>query len=68
MSDIYKQSGVDTKAGEHAVELMKDLILKTHQKQVIGNFGGFAGFLIFLLLKTINNQYLQLVQMVLAPK
>ena len=43
MSDIYKQSGVDTKAGEHAVELMKDLILKTHQKQVIGNFGGFAG-------------------------
>ncbi|WP_156223280.1 phosphoribosylformylglycinamidine cyclo-ligase [Pseudactinotalea suaedae] len=39
----YADSGVDTKAGDHAVELMKDAVRATHGKDVLGGFGGFAG-------------------------
>jgi phosphoribosylformylglycinamidine cyclo-ligase len=43
MTDLYRESGVDTKSGELAVELMKSSVLKTHQKNVVGDFGGFVG-------------------------
>jgi len=39
----YKSAGVDTEAGEKAVELMKADIQKTFNKNVLGDFGGFAG-------------------------
>jgi phosphoribosylformylglycinamidine cyclo-ligase len=43
MSDAYAVSGVDTAAGDLAVELMKAAVAKTHGPQVVGGFGGFAG-------------------------
>ena len=43
MSDAYAASGVDTAAGDLAVELMKSAVAKTHGPQVVGGFGGFAG-------------------------
>src|SRR5690554_3715223 len=43
MSDAYAASGVDTAAGDLAVELMKAAVAKTHGPQVFGGFGGFAG-------------------------
>ncbi|MDM8084452.1 phosphoribosylformylglycinamidine cyclo-ligase [Cellulomonas cellasea] len=39
----YAAAGVDTHAGDKAVELMKDAVRATHGPQVIGGFGGFAG-------------------------
>jgi phosphoribosylformylglycinamidine cyclo-ligase len=39
----YKSAGVDTEAGEKAVQLMKADINKTLNKNVLDNFGGFAG-------------------------
>ena len=36
-------AGVDTAAGDKAVELMKDAVRATHGPQVIGGVGGFAG-------------------------
>lgn len=39
----YKSAGVDTEAGEKAVQLMKASIKKTFNKNVLGDFGGFAG-------------------------
>ncbi|MCO5295026.1 MAG: phosphoribosylformylglycinamidine cyclo-ligase [Homoserinimonas sp.] len=41
--DPYAAAGVDTKAGDLAVELMKDSIRRTHGPQVLGGVGGFAG-------------------------
>jgi phosphoribosylformylglycinamidine cyclo-ligase len=43
MSDAYAASGVDTAAGDLAVELMKSAVAKTHGPHVVGGFGGFAG-------------------------
>jgi phosphoribosylformylglycinamidine cyclo-ligase len=43
MSDAYAASGVDTAAGDLAVELMKAAVSKTHGPQVFGGVGGFAG-------------------------
>ncbi|KUF08468.1 phosphoribosylformylglycinamidine cyclo-ligase [Leucobacter sp. G161] len=42
-SSIYAQSGVDTAAGDLAVELMKSAVQRTHGPEVLGGFGGFAG-------------------------
>ncbi|MGR4009369.1 phosphoribosylformylglycinamidine cyclo-ligase [Leucobacter sp. 1207-22] len=42
-SSIYAQSGVDTAAGDLAVELMKSAVSKTHGPEVVGGVGGFAG-------------------------
>lgn len=42
-SSIYAQSGVDTQAGDLAVELMKSAVARTHGPEVIGGVGGFAG-------------------------
>jgi phosphoribosylformylglycinamidine cyclo-ligase len=36
-------AGVDTEAGDKAVELMKDAVRRTHGPAVIGGVGGFAG-------------------------
>lgn len=44
MSDeLYSASGVDTLAGDRAVELMKQAVQATHGPEVLGGFGGFAG-------------------------
>ncbi|MCV2395274.1 phosphoribosylformylglycinamidine cyclo-ligase [Actinotalea sp. M2MS4P-6] len=46
MSDqpiTYAAAGVDTAAGDRAVELMKDAVRATHGPQVLGGVGGFAG-------------------------
>ncbi len=42
-SITYADAGVDTKAGDLAVELMKDAVKATHGPSVLGGFGGFAG-------------------------
>ena len=39
----YAAAGVDTEAGDKAVELMKDAVRKTHGSTVVGGVGGFAG-------------------------
>lgn len=43
MTNSYAQAGVDTHAGDLAVELMKTAVSNTHGPQVVGGFGGFAG-------------------------
>jgi len=42
-SDRYAEAGVDTKAGDLAVELMKAAVSRTHGPEVLGGVGGFAG-------------------------
>lgn len=39
----YAASGVDTAAGDRAVELMKSAVTRTHNATVFGGTGGFAG-------------------------
>ncbi|RPF27262.1 phosphoribosylformylglycinamidine cyclo-ligase [Georgenia muralis] len=39
----YAGAGVDTEAGDRAVELMKDAVRATHTPDVVGGVGGFAG-------------------------
>jgi phosphoribosylformylglycinamidine cyclo-ligase len=39
----YATAGVDTEAGDKAVELMKDAVRATHGARVLGGVGGFAG-------------------------
>lgn len=39
----YTQAGVDTAAGDLAVELMKSAVKRTHGPEVWGGVGGFAG-------------------------
>lgn len=43
MSDAYAAAGVDTRAGDLAVELMKAAVAATHGPEVLGGVGGFAG-------------------------
>lgn len=43
MSDVYQAAGVDTAAGDRAVELMKASVAATHGPSVFGGLGGFAG-------------------------
>ncbi len=43
MTDAYATAGVDTRAGDLAVELMKAAVAKTHGPEVLGGVGGFAG-------------------------
>ncbi|SEB81542.1 phosphoribosylformylglycinamidine cyclo-ligase [Paramicrobacterium humi] len=42
-STSYREAGVDTAAGDLAVELMKSAVAKTHGPNVQGGVGGFAG-------------------------
>ena len=39
----YIEAGVDTAAGDLAVELMKSAVRRTHGPEVLGGVGGFAG-------------------------
>ncbi|HWL60401.1 MAG TPA: phosphoribosylformylglycinamidine cyclo-ligase [Microbacteriaceae bacterium] len=39
----YREAGVDTAAGDLAVELMKSAVRRTHGAEVFGGVGGFAG-------------------------
>ncbi|PZR53546.1 phosphoribosylformylglycinamidine cyclo-ligase [Xylanimonas oleitrophica] len=39
----YAAAGVDTEAGDKAVELMKDAVRRTQGAEVLGGVGGFAG-------------------------
>jgi len=39
----YAKSGVDTRAGDQAVELMKQAVTASHSSRVVGGLGGFAG-------------------------
>lgn len=39
----YSAAGVDTAAGDLAVELMKTAVKRTHGPEVLGGVGGFAG-------------------------
>jgi len=43
MANKYAEAGVDTAAGDLAVELMKSAVSRTHTSSVVGGFGGFAG-------------------------
>ena len=43
MSITYKDAGVDKEAGYKQVGLIKDMIKKTHSKNVISDIGGFSG-------------------------
>ena len=43
MADSYAEAGVDTAAGDLAVELMKSAVADTHGPNVLGGVGGFAG-------------------------
>lgn len=42
-SASYRAAGVDTAAGDRAVELMKSAVSATHGAEVAGGVGGFAG-------------------------
>jgi phosphoribosylformylglycinamidine cyclo-ligase len=43
MANPYAEAGVDTAAGDLAVELMKSAVSATHSASVMGGVGGFAG-------------------------
>ena len=43
MSIDYKAAGVDKEAGYETVNLIKDMVKKTHDKNVLIDLGGFAG-------------------------
>ncbi len=43
MVSKYAEAGVDTAAGDLAVELMRSAVSKTHGPEVLGGVGGFAG-------------------------
>ena len=42
-SESYKQAGVDVTAGYRSVELMKEAVKSTYNKNVISDLGGFGG-------------------------
>ena len=54
----YADAGVDTTAGDRAVELMKAAVSRTHGPLVVGGFGGFAGLLDVSALKSYERPLL----------
>jgi phosphoribosylformylglycinamidine cyclo-ligase len=58
MSNSYAQAGVDTHAGDLAVELMKAAVSNTHGPRVVGGFGGFAGLFDVSALKSFDKPLL----------
>lgn len=58
MSNAYAESGVDTEAGDLAVELMKRAVGATHNDLVVGGFGGFAGMMDVSFLKKYDRPLL----------
>lgn len=55
---IYADAGVDTAAGDLAVELMKSAVSKTHGPEVFGGVGGFAGLFDVSFLKSFRQPLL----------
>jgi len=58
MTTSYREAGVDTAAGDLAVELMKSAVGKTHGPEVLGGVGGFAGLFDVSFLKAYNKPLL----------
>jgi len=58
MSNPYAASGVDTEAGDKAVELMKQAVAATHNNLVLGGVGGFAGMIDASFLKSYDHPIL----------
>ena len=58
MTNPYAASGVDTEAGDKAVELMKQAISATHNSLVLGGVGGFAGMIDAGFLKSFEHPIL----------
>lgn len=58
MTNPYAASGVDTEAGDKAVELMKAAVSATHNSLVLGGVGGFAGMLDAKFLKDYDHPIL----------
>jgi len=58
MSNAYAASGVDTEAGDLAVELMKKAVSATHNNLVVGGLGGFAGMMDVSFLKSYERPLL----------
>ena len=54
----YASAGVDTHAGDRAVELMKGAVARTHGPGVVGGVGGFAGLYDLSVLGTYRKPYL----------
>ncbi|MBC7723315.1 MAG: phosphoribosylformylglycinamidine cyclo-ligase [Burkholderiaceae bacterium] len=58
MPNSYSAAGVDTAAGDLAVELMKAAVSRTHGPRVVGGFGGFAGLFDASFLKSFDRPLL----------
>jgi phosphoribosylformylglycinamidine cyclo-ligase len=58
MANKYAEAGVDTVAGDLAVELMKAAVTRTHGPQVFGGVGGFAGLFDVSYLKSFTRPLL----------
>ena len=58
MTNAYAASGVDTEAGDLAVELMKKAVSATHNNLVVGGLGGFAGMMDVSFLKSYERPLL----------
>lgn len=54
----YAAAGVDTEAGERAVDLMRSAIAKSTRSEVVGDFGGFAGLFDISTFKTMTKPLL----------
>ncbi|MDQ1607831.1 MAG: phosphoribosylformylglycinamidine cyclo-ligase [Microbacteriaceae bacterium] len=57
-STSYREAGVDTAAGDLAVELMKSAVSRTHGPAVLGGVGGFAGLFDVSFLKAFTRPLL----------
>jgi phosphoribosylformylglycinamidine cyclo-ligase len=57
-SNSYAEAGVDTAAGDLAVELMKNAVSATHSANVLGGVGGFAGLFDVSFLKSFDRPLL----------
>ena len=57
-STSYRDAGVDTAAGDLAVELMKSAVSRTHGPEVLGGVGGFAGLFDVSFLKSFDHPLL----------
>ena len=58
MNDAYAVAGVDTHAGDLAVELMKRAVSATHNDLVVGGLGGFAGMIDVSFIKSYDKPLL----------
>jgi phosphoribosylformylglycinamidine cyclo-ligase len=57
-ANSYAEAGVDTAAGDLAVELMKSAVSATHSANVLGGVGGFAGLFDVSFLKSYERPLL----------